>query len=41
MVLAIETSVEEGNQCVRLGENLLVIENGFEILGLYPHSSKL
>lgn len=41
MVLAIETFVGEGKQGVRLEENLLVTETGYEILSLYPYDSKL
>lgn len=41
MVLAIETFVGEGKDGVRLEENLLVTETGFEILSLYPYDAKL
>ena len=41
MVLAIETLVGEGSEAVRLEENLVVTETGFEILSLYPYDAKL
>ena len=36
MVLAIETYVGEGQEGVRLEENLVVTDKGFEILSRYP-----
>ncbi|MFQ5911877.1 MAG: M24 family metallopeptidase [Nitrospinota bacterium] len=41
MVLAIETYVGEGKQGVRLEENLIVTETGYEIISRYPHEPKL
>ncbi len=41
MVLAIETYVGENGQGVRLEENLIVTETGYEIISKYPHEPKL
>jgi len=41
MVLAIETYVGEGGQGVRLEENLIVTETGYEIISKFPHEAKL
>ena len=41
MVLAIETYVGEGQEGVRLEENLVVTDKGFEILSRYPYDPKL
>lgn len=41
MVLAIETYVGENGQGVRLEENLIVTETGYEIISRYPHEPKL
>lgn len=41
MVLAIETYAGEGGQGVRLEENLIVTETGYEIISKFPHEEKL
>jgi len=41
MVLAIETYAGDGKQGVRLEENLIVTETGYEIISRYPHEPKL
>jgi Xaa-Pro aminopeptidase len=41
MTLAVETFVGEGKQGVRLEENLVVTETGFEIMSRYPFDSRL
>ena len=41
MVLALETYVGENGQGVRLEENLIVTETGYEIISRYPHEPKL
>ena len=41
MVLAIETYVGEGQEGVRLEENLVVTDKGFEILSRYPYDPNL
>lgn len=41
MVLAIETYAGNGRQGVRLEENLVVTERGYEIISRYPHDERL
>lgn len=41
MVLSIETYAGQGNQGVRIEENLIVTETGYEVISKFPHEGKL